>query len=235
MSPPPPEPVWDAAPNVRRQARDGRATPYDAAALTDVAVRVFFERGYEGTSMRDLARAAHITQSSFYNHVRSKEELLDRAITHVLDALSVVLQEPGAVNGSAVDRLDHVLRRLVTVLGEHVPYVALLVRLRGNTRTERRLITRRDELIRRLERFLAAVDQERARRVGPHLAIRTRLLFGLVTSVADWYAPRDGCSASELSDAVAGFVLNAWASSGGPVTVATTALVGEMSASRVAG
>ena len=189
--------------------------PYDAAALTDIAVGVFSERGYEGTSMRDLARAAHITQSSFYNHVRSKEELLDRAITHVLDALSVVLQEPGAVKGSAIDRLDHVIRRLVTVLGEHVPYVALLVQLHGNTVTERRLIARRDELIRRLEKFVAAVDQERERRVGPHLETRTRLLFGLFTSLADWYVPHDDYSARDLSDAVAEFVVRAWASSDG--------------------
>jgi len=43
--------------------------PYDIDSLTDVALRVFAERGYDGASMDDVARAAGITKASIYHHV----------------------------------------------------------------------------------------------------------------------------------------------------------------------
>ena len=45
-----------------RGARPRRPQRYDADSLLEVAVRVFTERGYDGTSMEDLARAARITK-----------------------------------------------------------------------------------------------------------------------------------------------------------------------------
>ena len=53
---------------------------YDVESLLAVAVQVFRERGYDGTSMDELARAAGITKSSFYHHVKGKEELLRRSL-----------------------------------------------------------------------------------------------------------------------------------------------------------
>jgi AcrR family transcriptional regulator len=54
--------------------------PYSADTILDVAVRVFRERGYEGSSLEQIARAAGITKASIYYHVRSKEELLARGV-----------------------------------------------------------------------------------------------------------------------------------------------------------
>ncbi|WP_245484907.1 helix-turn-helix domain-containing protein, partial [Ciceribacter ferrooxidans] len=45
-----------------------------------MAVRVFLERGYDGASLDDVARAAGITKASVYYHVSSKEELLERGV-----------------------------------------------------------------------------------------------------------------------------------------------------------
>jgi AcrR family transcriptional regulator len=52
---------------------------YTPETLLAVAVEVFIERGYDGTSMEHLSRAAGISKSSIYHHVRGKEELLRRA------------------------------------------------------------------------------------------------------------------------------------------------------------
>ena len=44
--------------------------------ILDMAERLFSERGYHATSMRDLARALDLKGSSLYSHIRSKEEVL---------------------------------------------------------------------------------------------------------------------------------------------------------------
>ncbi len=76
-----------------------RRDTYTPESLLTVAVQVFIERGYDGTSMEHLSRAAGISKSSIYHHVRGKEELLRRAISRALDGLFGILQEPQAPRG----------------------------------------------------------------------------------------------------------------------------------------
>jgi AcrR family transcriptional regulator len=49
-----------------------------------VAIPLFARRGYDGTSMRDIARAAGIKASSIYEHFDGKDDLLHRALVEVL-------------------------------------------------------------------------------------------------------------------------------------------------------
>ena len=44
--------------------------------LTRVAARLFAERGYQGTSLADLAEALGMQKPSLYHHIESKEDLL---------------------------------------------------------------------------------------------------------------------------------------------------------------
>lgn len=177
---------------------------YTPESLLAVAVGVFNERGYDGTSMEHLSRAAGISKSSIYHHVRGKEELLRLAISRALDGLFAVLDEPGAREGRAVERLEHVTRRTAEVLMAELPYVTLLLRVRGNTGTERWAMERRREFDQRVAALLkqAAADGDLREDVDARLA--TRLLFGMINSIAEWYRP-DGGGAAErerVADAV---------------------------------
>lgn len=73
---------------------------YTPETLLTVAVRVFNERGYDGTSMEHLSKAAGISKSSIYHHVAGKEELLRRAVSRALDGLFGILDEAGATRGA---------------------------------------------------------------------------------------------------------------------------------------
>lgn len=177
---------------------------YTPDSLLAVAVAVFIERGYDGTSMEHLSKAAGISKSSIYHHVRSKEELLRRAISRALDGLFGVLEEPGALQGRAVDRLEYVIRRETEVLISELPYVTLLLWVRGNTDTERWAMKRRREFDHKVAELLkeAAADGDLRADVDARLA--TRLLFGMINSIVEWYAPDRGgvAGASEIADAV---------------------------------
>ena len=162
---------------------------YDLASLVEVAVTVFNERGYDATSMEDLSRAAGITKSSFYHHVAGKEALLAAALQRALDGLFAVLDEPGATQGSPIARVRHVLGRQVEVLTSELPYVTLLLRVRGNTETERWALERRRAFDAALAGLVAeAVDAGEIRDdVAPVVA--ARLLSGTVNSLVEWYRP----------------------------------------------
>ncbi|EFG64949.1 TetR/AcrR family transcriptional regulator [Streptomyces sp. SPB074] len=169
---------------------------YTPESLLSVAVRVFNERGYDGTSMEHLARAAGISKSSIYHHVSSKEELLRRAVSRALDGLFGVLDEEDARTGTATERLEHVVRGTVTLLVAELPYVTLLLRVRGNTDAERWAMERRRDFDHRLSALVRAAVAEGGLRadIAPRLA--TRLLYGMINSIVEWYRPVDGGDAN---------------------------------------
>ena len=185
----------DAARRVRRPSTG-------PGSLLEVAVGEFIARGYDATSMEDLSRAAGITKSSFYHHFTGKEALLRAALERALSRLFSILDEPGATAGSPVERLRHIVRGQVAVLTEDLPYVTLLLRVRGNTETERWALEQRRAFDARVAAIVReAVEQGQVRGdVDPALA--ARLLSGLVNSVVEWFRPgRPG--AARLPDEVA--------------------------------
>jgi AcrR family transcriptional regulator len=163
------------------RAARGRPARYTQEDLVEVVARVFNERGYEAASMEDLARASGLTKSTFYHHVSGKEQLLRLAVHRALDALSAVMDEDAQDVGRPVERLERVLRRTTEVLLAELPYVTLLLRLRGNTEVEREAIAQRRAFDARLATLEIRSD------IDPRLV--TRLLFGMVNSLTEWYRP----------------------------------------------
>jgi len=183
------------------RARRGRPG-YSLDSLLDVAVAAFNERGYDATSMDELAARLGITKSAIYHHVSSKVDLLRMALDRALDALFAVTEEPGATNGRAIDRLEHVVRGSVHVLTAELAFVTLLLRVRGNSEVERAALQRRREFDRIVTDLVRAAEDEGDVRPDVDPAVTSRLLFGTVNSLTEWYRPDGGLSADDLADAL---------------------------------
>ncbi|QTD99743.1 TetR/AcrR family transcriptional regulator [Streptomyces cyanogenus] len=186
-----------------------RRDTYTPETLLSVAVRVFNERGYDGTSMEHLSRAAGISKSSIYHHVSGKEELLRRAVSRALDGLFAILDEEHARAGRPADRLEHVVRRMVEVLIAELPYVTLLLRVRGNTETERWALERRRDFDHRVAELLKAAAADGDVRGDVEVRLATRLVFGMINSIVEWYRPDvRGASDREVAEAVVRLVFS---------------------------
>ena len=185
----------------RPSRRATNAEPYTLASLVEVAAQAFLERGYDATSMEDLSRAAGITKSSFYHHVSGKEALLRGALDRALDGLFGVLAEPAALDGPPVARLRHIVRRQVEVLGTELPYVTLLLRLRGNTETERWALGRRREFDQAVAALVREATEAGATPPEVDPVVAARLLSGTVNSLIEWYRP-ERMALADLVDAV---------------------------------
>jgi AcrR family transcriptional regulator len=182
-------------------ARRGRPG-HSLESLLAVAVAVFNERGYEATSMDELALRAGVTKSAIYHHVPGKEELLRLAVDRALDGLFAVTREPEATTGPAIDRLEHVVRGSVQVLTAELPFVTLLLRVRGNTDVERAALQRRREFDHVVRDLVRAAEREGSVRPDVDPAVISRLLFGTVNSLTEWYRPDGPLSAGDLADAL---------------------------------
>jgi AcrR family transcriptional regulator len=171
-------------------------------SLLDVAVAVFNERGYDATSMEELAARLGVTKSAIYHHVPGKVELLRLALDRALDALFAVTAEPGAVSGRAIDRLEHVVRGSVRVLAAELPFVTLLLRVRGNSPVEQAALARRREFDRIVTDLVRAAEVQGDVRPDVDPAVTSRLLFGTVNSLTEWFRPGGTLTADDLADAL---------------------------------
>src|SRR3954467_14430656 len=90
----------------RRRGRPGN----DLDTVLAAAVRLFNERGYDATSMFDIAESLGITKSSVYHHINGKEQLLQMAMDRALDGLFEAADEVRALGVPAPQRLLPPLR-----------------------------------------------------------------------------------------------------------------------------
>ena len=176
--------------------------PYDIDSVTDVAFRIFAERGFDAASMEDVARAAGITKASIYHHVPSKEALLARGLDRALNALFAVLDEPLASNGTARERLAYIVQRVAEITMTMRAEVGVLFRVRGNSATERAAMARRrafDQAVADLVREAQAAKEIRG---DIDAGLLVRLAFGMSNSVVEWYRPEGRIPTRAIAGAV---------------------------------
>ena len=179
-------------------ARRGRPG-YDQQQILEVAVQVFIEQGYDATSVASLAQRLGLSKSALYHHYDSKEKLLEVALEEALGGLEGVLRAPEALDGGAGERLGHVLRGAVGVLVDRLPYVTLLLRVRGNSEVERSALERRRRFDHEVTALVRAAQAEGTVRSDVDASLATRLLFGMVNSIVEWYRPTGPEGAADLA------------------------------------
>lgn len=169
-----------------RRGRPG----YDQATVLRRAIDLFNRQGYDATSVGDLARELGLTKSAIYHHVPSKEHLLAAALDEALDTLTAAIDAAAGASGlDAQDRLRQAVRASVEILVDHLPAVTLLLRVHGNSELELAALKRRRALDDKLADLVRAAVEEGAVRddIAPELI--SRLLFGMVNSLVEWYRP----------------------------------------------
>jgi AcrR family transcriptional regulator len=193
---------------VTTQGRQAARGAYDRETVLRRCVDAFNEHGYEATSMGMLSKVLGISKSGIYHHVSSKEEILEVASDRALAALEGVRAECEAMSAQATGVvvwstvLEHLLRETVRLAVEERPYVALLLRLRGNSPVETAALERRRELTRYTEDLMAkaAAAGELSPAVNPRL--QARLQLGMVNSVVEWFTVEGKVGVEELQDNV---------------------------------
>jgi len=173
---------------------------YDREQVLAVAVKVFNEQGYDATSVADLSSTLGLTKSALYHHFESKSAILELALNDALDALEAVVDDAMSRHPLASDRLRSIIRGAVSVLTEKLPSVTLLLRVRGNGDVETAALVRRRAFDQRVTAIVAEAQAEGLIRDDVDAAVATRLIFGMINSVVEWYRPGGPVDPTELGE-----------------------------------
>jgi len=176
--------------------------------LIEQSARLFREKGYGNTTVRDIAAAAGVHAGSWFYHFKTKQDILLAVVEH---GLSVGLADLEAVD---IDGLPprEAFRQLVrahlyTLLAPNQDFIPVMLyewRSLDHTAQER-VIALKD----RYEGLWTRVI-ERLQRSGEWLqptAVDRLLMFGALNWSAQWYQTGAGLSIDELADQAVLFLL----------------------------
>lgn len=183
----------------RRRGRPGN----DLETVLQVAVELFNERGYDGAGMEELSKRLGVAKSAIYHHVSGKEELLRMALDRALNGWSAAAEQARELDAPAIVRLESLVRGTVAVLKEQLPYVTLLLRVRGNSEVERAALARRKSFDRLVATLVEEAQRDGDIRADVDAKVTARLLFGMINSIVEWYRPGSPANArASLEDVV---------------------------------
>jgi AcrR family transcriptional regulator len=162
-----------------------------------VAAEVMCQKGYEGTSMNDIADAVGLTKAGLYHYIRGKEDLLFQIMSYGMDMVDQDAIAPAKQTQDALERLRIIISRHAKRVLEVGGAVSILLdEMYALTPAHRRAIKARKrayfDLLRETLEQLSA--EGKLRDVSPTVA--TFSLFGMVNWVSRWYR-RDGNLSSE--------------------------------------
>lgn len=178
-------------------------------AIREAAIELFYEHGYEATSLREVAAKVGIRVGSLYNHISGKDELLSSIMIGIMDDLLAALRSV------LREHEDDPVAALRACVDTHIRFHAQRARevFIGNSelralpaKEHRRVVGKRDQyekLIRRVIEELAA--EGKAEVVDARL--QTYAIVAMGTHVASWYKPRGGMSLEAIVQAYTEMIL----------------------------
>ena len=173
------------------------------------SARIFAEKSYHSTSMRDIARATGVSLAGLYHYCKSKEELLfliqDHCFARVLERFE-----------ERIKGVDDPLTRLHIFIDNHLSFFAANMAemkvlsheaesLEGEL--HRHVSTKKERYARRARKILREIQDERNQQ-PVDLTVATYALFGMMNWIYNWYDPRGKLSINQLVDNITRLFLN---------------------------
>jgi AcrR family transcriptional regulator len=181
---------------------------YKRDRILEEAVELFYERGFSGTTLDDIAGKLGVTKPFIYTHFRSKVELLEAicrpTIEMSLDAIAQAAQQPGTPS----ERLFNGIVNFSKVVLQRRANIA--VYFREEKHLSEAGLAEINALRKRFDRVLSELLEEGAR-AGEFTIVDTRVaalaIGGMVSWAYTWYQPRGRLPIEELGRKLARFTL----------------------------
>ena len=166
------------------------------------SARIFAEKGYHSTSMRDISRATKVSLAGLYYYCKSKEELLfliqDNCFGRVLERLEERLRE----TTDAVEKLRLVIENHLSFFAANMAEMKVLSHEADSLAGEmhERVSGKKQQYTRLVRRILSEAQAHQDSRQKLDLTAATYALFGMMNWIYNWYDPRGKLSVNDLVD-----------------------------------
>lgn len=168
-----------------------------------MAAQIFFTKGYNATSLNDIADALSITKAGLYYYVESKQELLYRIINLGLDSVQAEVLDPAREIADAEERLRFIIRNhaRLSAGGNHAVIIISHEVNELNFRQREETLKRRREYFDFVRDTLVELRSEgKLREID--LTTATFTLLGMIIWLSRWYSPNGKMSVESVCEDV---------------------------------
>jgi AcrR family transcriptional regulator len=165
------------------------------------AANMFRERGFAASSMRDLAETVGIEAASLYNHIRSKNEILESICFDVANIFNEKIQEIESGRQSNINKIESLLRFHIEQMVDNYENVIVSDRewrhldepYRANFQNQRRTYRKR---------FAAIIEdgivKGEIRRIDAATAVL--IMLHAINGIESWHRSKVKMNADELAN-----------------------------------
>lgn len=176
--------------------------------ITRVAQHMFSEKGYVGTSMRDLAKVIGIEPASLYSHIKGKEDLLQRICFKIAADFFAEWDKQVDAQAAPQEQFRQAIHAHIRVITNNMEASAVFFNewkhLTGEAQEQFQQQRREYE-----QRFVAILIAGCKEGVFRPIDVRftMRVIFSSLNGTHDWYKPGGRMTVDEVADNVADFLL----------------------------
>src|ERR1700751_4948895 len=201
----------------KRQKKQNGNGDFARNRVFEVAAEVFHRKGYDATSMSDVAAAAGLTKAGLYHHISSKESLLYTVLDYGLDLTEAYVLKP-------LEGISDPLERLRTMIDLHLKLVleernlevtGLLHECKTLSSSDRAKINRRKKEYVRIATNLIAEVAKKYNGKDLNAKLAAYALLGMLNWTYQWYKPSGSSTREEIVETfqrifLQGILGNAW-------------------------
>jgi AcrR family transcriptional regulator len=187
----------------------GRAGRWDRqrAAILRAAARLFRERGFADTGMRDIAAAADLSAANLYHYFNGKHDLLfycqDRALDRMLAAVASARRE----SRSAADRLRLVFTAHLQTLLDEIEGATAHLQVDSLPPAMRTAIVKKRDRYEHALRRIVADGIASGELVDMDPAVVARAMLGAMNWTVTWFRPEGPDTATAVGDVISRFLV----------------------------
>lgn len=181
---------------------------YKRERILEEAVKLFYERGFSGTTLDDIAGKLGVTKPFIYTHFRSKVELLEAVCRPTIEMSLNAIAQSARQDGPVADRLYDGVVQFTNVVLQRQANIA--VYFREEKHLSEAGLAEINALRKRFDRTLSDLLQEGVATGAFRIAdvrVAALAIGGMVSWAYTWYQPDGRLTVDEIGDKLARFVL----------------------------
>jgi len=176
--------------------------------LLEVAAKLFKQRGYAATSMRDLAAELGIEAASLYHHIKSKEEILETICFDLASKFSNVIAEVNDIYFNAEEKLRTAIKNHVLIITQNTNQSAVFLHEWRNLSEPK--LSEFKELRDAYEKGIRVIlkdgmNEDVFDNVDEKFASLT--ILSTVNWINEWFKPNGKMSTEEIAQNLSDFIL----------------------------
>jgi AcrR family transcriptional regulator len=178
-------------------------------SLINAAIGVFIEKGFHNATVRDIGRAANMTQGTIYNYVSSKDDILYMVCDRIVAEYNEQARRALDTSHEPAERVRSAVRAISQVMYRHRREILLIYQDSHllDKRSRRVILARVEEFIGMFERIIT----DAARELGvplphPHLSANMLTFLPVMIALRGWSLKND-VSLEEVIEQITAFIV----------------------------